>query len=592
MPFSWSGGSTYYVTADDVLNFLKISNLYTSTTQYQQDVELLNDIIIPSVCVLPDEIILGDNKPISEYKVGEEVQSGSDIVKIVKVWENPHRGYARELKALGMLPIRVTANHPMQVVSGRGHKDLSSSKLVFKKAEELVPKRSGKLGDYLVMGISEGRDYPDEIHLNRSMKDWRGNNQFRKYISDVVFKLNEETAYIFGLYVAEGWDNEDRGISFAFHEKEVEYIEKVRDYFGRLGFNAIVRKVNNSKGVAVSIDGRILVDFFRDTFGHGAHNKKVPDFILYNKNLDIVRAFIRGYLDGDGNFARGKYVEFMTSSKVLALQLQQMFARIGKFCALNEQKREKIAVIQGRATHQHNIIKGRVAEKNRVYFDGNKIYVPLTKNEPIWYEGNVYNFTTENHMYSIGNLVSHNCDYIDVITGRTWGKKFVQNEHYSIGKPAYLGWYLVGSPVYLQHFPVIPASSTHTLVHLGVWNGTQYEEWVGTMVEARWGSYWIDNEAGILWIIGWYWYMGYEIEVSYYYGYNSAQTPQMDGQIYQLALYKSAKMFLDNERYTAQVAENVGGIEMERFYNWVSAYIDKLEDAVKGYKIITGSWVP
>ncbi len=184
------------------------------------------------------------------------------------------------------------------------------------------------------------------------------------------------------------------------------------------------------------------------------------------------------------------------------------------------------------------------------------------------------------------------CDYIDVITGRTWGMKSTTHEKYSIGKPAYLGWYLVGSPVYLQHFPVIPVSSTHTLSHLGIWNGTQYEEWVGVMVEARWGSYWIDNDAGILWIIGWYWYMGYEIDVSYTYGYNTAQKPGMDGQIYQLALYKSAKMFLDNERYTAQVAENVGGIEMQRFYNWVSAQVDKLEDAVKGYKILTGSWLP
>lgn len=193
----------------------------------------------------------------------------------------------------------------------------------------------------------------------------------------------------------------------------------------------------------------------------------------------------------------------------------------------------------------------------------------------------------------LNNIIIPSCsDYIDVITGRTWGKKSTTHEKYSIGKPAYLGWYLVGSPVYLQHFPVIPVSSTHTLSHLGIWNGTQYEEWVGVMVEARWGSYWIDNDAGILWIIGWYWYMGYEIDVSYTYGYNTAQKPGMDGQIYQLALYKSAKMFLDNERYTAQVAENVGGIEMQRFYNWVSAQVDKLEDAVKGYKILTGSWLP
>lgn len=189
-------------------------------------------------------------------------------------------------------------------------------------------------------------------------------------------------------------------------------------------------------------------------------------------------------------------------------------------------------------------------------------------------------------------IIPQVCSYIDVITGRSWGKVLSNVEEYSISKPAYLGWYLVGSPVYLEHFPVIPASSTHTLVQLGIWNGTQYANWIGTMVENRWGSYWVDKENGILWIIGWYWYMGYEVRIQYYYGYNTSQSAGMDGQIYNLALYKAAKMFLDNERYTAQVAENVGGIEMGRFYDWISAEVSKLEEAVQGYRILTRSWLP
>ncbi len=188
-------------------------------------------------------------------------------------------------------------------------------------------------------------------------------------------------------------------------------------------------------------------------------------------------------------------------------------------------------------------------------------------------------------------IIPQVCSYIDVITGRSWGKVLSSTERYSIGKPAYLGWYLVGAPVYLQHFPIIPASSTHTLVELGIWNGTQYANWIGTMVEARWGSYWVDVENGILWIIGWYWYMGYEVKVRYYYGYQTSQTPYMDGQIYNLALYKSVKMFLDNERYPPRVAENVGGIELQNFYSWLNDEVKRLEEAVQGYRILTRSWL-
>ncbi len=226
---------------------------------------------------------------------------------------------------------------------------------------------------------------------------------------------------------------------------------------------------------------------------------------------------------------------------------------------------------------------------------GDKTYVSAAEVLQFLKLYDTYTSTTQynNDIFLLNNIIIPQvCDYIDVITGRTWGIKSVVNEHYSIGKPAYLGWYLVGSPVYMAHYPIYSASSTNTVSHLGVWNGTQYEEWVGTMVEARWGSYWFDTSKGILWIIGWYWYMGYEIEISYNYGYGTAGTNQMDGQIYNLALYKSAKLFFDNERYTAQVSEGVGGIEMQKFYESIDNYIKQLEDAVKGYKVPVTSWLP
>ena len=183
------------------------------------------------------------------------------------------------------------------------------------------------------------------------------------------------------------------------------------------------------------------------------------------------------------------------------------------------------------------------------------------------------------------------CQYIDELTGTTWGIK-TTTEHYSIGRPSYLGWYLIGSPVYLQHFPVYPVSSTHTVYSLGIWNGTQYQQWVNYMVEARWGSYWFDDKYGILWIIGWYWYMGYEVAITYSYGHNTAGTPNMDGRVRLLALYKATKLFLDNERYTAQVSEGIGGISMQDFWKYSMQEIKDLEGWLRGFRIMTGSWLP
>ncbi len=189
-------------------------------------------------------------------------------------------------------------------------------------------------------------------------------------------------------------------------------------------------------------------------------------------------------------------------------------------------------------------------------------------------------------------IIPYVCDYIDIIAGnQTWGKKLAINEQYSLGKPTYLGWYLVGTPIYLQRRPILPASGTSTLVHLGIWNGSAYQEWVGSMVEARWGSYWVDTLNGIVWIIGWYWYMGYEAQITYWYGYNVAGTNRMDRQVQLLALLKSAKMFLDNNRYTAEISQGIGGISMTDLWNYLNDYIPQLESAVRGIQTITGGWI-
>ena len=127
---------------------------------------------------------------------------------------------------------------------------------------------------------------------------------------------------------------------------------------------------------------------------------------------------------------------------------------------------------------------------------------------------------------------------------------------------------------------------------LGIWNGTQYQQWVNYMVEARWGSYWFDKAAGILWIIGWYWYMGYEVAITYKYGYNTAGTLNLDGRIRLLALYKATKLFLDNERYTAQVSEGIGGISMQDLWKYLVQDIAEIEHWIQSFRVMTGSWMP
>lgn len=180
------------------------------------------------------------------------------------------------------------------------------------------------------------------------------------------------------------------------------------------------------------------------------------------------------------------------------------------------------------------------------------------------------------------------CNYIDTLAGTTWGSISV-TETLSIGRYALYGMYVVGAPVYVSYFPIIPyIPGTQTMQSFKVWNGNQYQEWAGVQQESRFGQYWIEPQDGQVFVLGWYWYMGAEIETTYAYGYNTTGTPYLDGQVHELALLKSAQMFLTNERYTALVSEGIGGVDMTRAWDFMDKRIAQLEDMIKGYKTIQG----
>ena len=185
-------------------------------------------------------------------------------------------------------------------------------------------------------------------------------------------------------------------------------------------------------------------------------------------------------------------------------------------------------------------------------------------------------------------LIPMACNYIDNLAGTTWGSINV-TEIDSIGRYALYGLYVIGAPVFLQNYPVIPyIPGTQTLQSFKVWNGNQYTEWAGTMVESRFGSYWVLPLDAIVYVIGWYWWMAAEIETTYSYGYNTTGTPFLDGRVHELALKKTAQMFLESERYTAMVSQGIGGVDMTEQYKSLTERIRQLEDMIKGYRTIQG----
>ncbi len=207
------------------------------------------------------------------------------------------------------------------------------------------------------------------------------------------------------------------------------------------------------------------------------------------------------------------------------------------------------------------------------------------------------------------------CEYIDRLAGTTWGLKSTATDGYhqsdqgyemhSIGQYAAYGLYLIGAPVYLNHFPIVPvvngsfttmSQPPQTLQSMLIWNGNVYSEFVNVYTEGRYSQYWVDRAKGIIYIMGWYWWMGYEAMVQYQYGYNQMTsvangTGFVDPYVYELAVLKASQYFLSSERYTATISQGIGGIEIPMQWQYLNQRIKELEIYIKGYKRLAGSWI-
>jgi len=254
----------------------------------------------------------------------------------------------------------------------------------------------------------------------------------KRRISDTTIpqtiKLTESLAELLGLYLAEGYPSLSKrpggvvGVtSWCFGKHEHELIDRtVRLIRETLGKKAGISERRTA--MVVYVCSVQLTKFLAEQFGTKAPNKKIPEFIM-NARKNIVRAFIRGYLWGDG-YEPVDGIHFTTSSLNITIQLQKLFSKLDIFAAVYKSKEPGTKEIEGRvvSTSGEYAISvngyfferwgGKLTSVLRPRYYGETedcFYIPIKK---IWrrpYEGYVYNFETPDHTYQVSNVVVHNC---------------------------------------------------------------------------------------------------------------------------------------------------------------------------------------
>jgi hypothetical protein len=367
-----------------------------------------------AVCVKPDTIIVGDNRPIRELSDGNLCVGQKSVQQIHGRFEREYSGVMKRITASGLLPVECTPDHPILVCSGNGN----VSEPYWKFAGDIRMKKSNEVGDYLVLPILSS--FIDSANIDlRKFTGEHGLIQLQAKKRPFSFPITYDTAWLIGLYIAEGFPGGERGLYLSIGKHEIELAQNISRIVTRLGYP--IRSSETRTSLQMCVASRILERAFKSWCGSGAANKHLPDFALFHSDARVLRGLLDGYLAGDGCAAKsydGTVYQDMvaaTVSKLLALQLQLLCARLGLFLQIHEKKTQPTTMIEGRLVNQKPVFQLRLslshARNKRVRKRSSMFMSPVWRIENRFYRGMVNNLETDDHTYLVSNAVVHNCLY-------------------------------------------------------------------------------------------------------------------------------------------------------------------------------------
>lgn len=367
-------------------------------------------------CVPKNEMILTDTPEyIQDVKIKDNVYVRGGLKQDVKeTFSRKYSGNLIEIKAEGVLPIKVTPEHRILVSKKTfkqspksDRKNIYSKKLEFIEAEKLD-------NTYALV-------FP-KLKNNKKILDING------------LKIKPELLRFLGIYIAEGYvvtsKRKSKGkvignhgtIRLCFGKHEIKLINETCE---------LIKKIFNKNPNVIVRDTTTDVQFFSvniakwlSEFGKKATEKVVPSFI-FDLDEELVKSFLDGFIEGDG-YTNEKYLQLTTSSKVLALQLQKLLSKIDVFGRLYVNNRKGVSYIQGRKVNINDLYNLRITStdyykylqieniaKKRVYygFDKDNFYLPIRSKSKKKYSGYVYNLETNDKSFELNNVIIHNCEH-------------------------------------------------------------------------------------------------------------------------------------------------------------------------------------
>jgi pyruvate formate lyase activating enzyme len=254
-------------------------------------------------------------------------------------------------------------------------------------------------------------------------------------------KLNEGLAKLLGYYCADGSTSKNQNrpnsftVSFSFCKDEKSNINDVRRLIKRVfGLDSYI--VTQGSTTHVYLSNSILGHLFRELCGMDCYTKKVPDIVLTSAEKKVIKAFLNGYLAGDGYITpenrsiHQSYLGANSVSQILSLGVALLFIKIGSVPRLYVGENNPVTVVEGRTVSRHNDYLLKVLKKNGgsrnntlgwqdirglVIERRDNYLVPVKSVTTEEYSGFVYNMEVDvDHTYVANTIAVSNCQNFDI----------------------------------------------------------------------------------------------------------------------------------------------------------------------------------
>lgn len=240
--------------------------------------------------------------------------------------------------------------------------------------------------------------------------------------------LNEDTAWLIGLYIAEG--SSSPSVRFSLGSHEGHFADRIDSIAKSIGYSSS-RSINGSS-MSVNLGTTLLGRWLKEKGGAKAKTKHIPHVILYHSNPSIRAAFLRGLVDGDGclqDRAGRSWANVGIASPALARDTVLLLAQDGigvHYSSRTLKPRQIGKTFTNYPTVLHSVtwctdppsVSTRVMNGHTVTTTHHRwkadklgVWYPVKSMSLTPYSGPVYNLVnTPDHTYVAEGVLVHNCD--------------------------------------------------------------------------------------------------------------------------------------------------------------------------------------